>query len=75
MYRTDLINAAMGAQRLTNERLAEAAGIGIGTVSAIRNGDASVRLPSLKKLADALGLSLEELFTPKAEQEQEPAAA
>lgn len=77
MYRTDLINAAMGSQRLTNPKLAEIAGVGIGTVSSVRNGDEGVTLPTLRKIADALGLSMQELFTPKAEQvqEEEPAAA
>lgn len=78
MYRTDLINGAMGAQRLTNEKVAEKAGLAVRTVSAVRNGDPSVRLPTLKAIADALGLSMEALFTPQSglaeAQEEEPAA-
>jgi transcriptional regulator with XRE-family HTH domain len=65
MYRTDLINAAMGAQRLTNPKLAKLAGVGVGTVSSIRNGKETVSLPSLKKVADALELNLEVRLSPK----------
>jgi hypothetical protein len=38
-YRIDVINAAMGAQRLSNDRLAKKAGVSTMTVSRIRNGD------------------------------------
>lgn len=78
MYRTDLINGEMGAQRLTNETLADKADVAVRTVSAVRNGDPNVKLPTLKAIADALGLSMQALFTPKVEQpvqEEEPAAA
>jgi transcriptional regulator with XRE-family HTH domain len=67
MYRTDLINGAMGKQRLTNEQVAEKAGVTTKVVSAVRNGKENIELPSLKKVADALGLSMEELFTPEPE--------
>lgn len=65
MYRTDLINAAMGAQRMTNPQLAQKADLDPTTISKIRNGDPKVKLPSLSAVAVALGLSMEELFTPK----------
>lgn len=71
MYNTDPINEVMGRERLSNDRLAELAGLDPTTVSRIRNGNPNVNLPSLKKVADALGLSMAELFTPKAEQPQE----
>jgi transcriptional regulator with XRE-family HTH domain len=58
MYDTTQINAAMGAQRLTNPAVAEKAGVGIPTVSRIRNGDPHVQLDTLKKVADALDLQL-----------------
>ena len=41
-YRIDLINAAMGAQQLSNDSLAKKAGVGTMTVSKIRNGDTQV---------------------------------
>ena len=64
-YRIDLINAAMGAQRLSNERLAKKAGVGIMTVSKIRNGQAQVGYVTLKKVVDALGLTMAEIALPK----------
>jgi transcriptional regulator with XRE-family HTH domain len=60
-YRTDLINAAMGARRLTNKAVAERAGVGVMTVSKIRNGDASVGYMMLKKVVEALGLTIAEV--------------
>ena len=64
-YRTDLINAAMGAQRLSNERLAKRAGVGAPSVSRIRNGYTSIGYMTLKKVVEALGLTMAEIFTPK----------
>ncbi|HJT30208.1 MAG TPA: helix-turn-helix transcriptional regulator [Pyrinomonadaceae bacterium] len=60
-YRTDLINAAMGAHRLTNKTVAEKAGVGVMTVSKIRNGDANVGYMTLKKVVEALGLTVAEV--------------
>jgi len=60
-YRTDLINAAMGARRLTNKNVAEKAGVGVMTVSRIRNGDANVGYMMLKKVVEALGLTVAEV--------------
>jgi transcriptional regulator with XRE-family HTH domain len=58
MYNYESINAAMGAQRLTNVKVAERAGVAAKTVSLIRNGFPNVTLPTLKKVADALNLDL-----------------
>ena len=66
-YRVDLINAAMGAQRLSNERLAKKAGVGIMTVSKIRNGQPQVGYVTLKKVVDALGLTMAEIALPKSD--------
>jgi hypothetical protein len=59
-YRTDLINAAMGAQRLSNIAVANKARVGVMTVSKIRNG-----YVTLKKVVEALGLTVAEVSTPK----------
>jgi len=77
MYRDDLIRAAMGAQNLSQAALAKQTRLNPNTISAICRGKETVEVPTLKKVADALGLSMGELFTPKAEQVQEekPAAA
>ena len=64
-YRIDVINAAMGAQRLSNERLAEKAGVGIMTVSKIRNGQPQVVYVTLKKVVEALGLTMSDIALPK----------
>ena len=66
-YRVDLINAAMGAQRLSNERLAKKAGVGIMTVSKIRNGQKQVGYVTLKKVVDALGLTMADIALPKSD--------
>lgn len=60
-YRTDLINAAMGARRLTNKTVAEKAGVGIMTVSKIRNGDVNVGYMTLKRVVEAIGLTIAEI--------------
>jgi len=64
-YRIDVINAAMGAQRLSNEKLAKKAGVGIMTVSKIRNGQPQVGYVTLKKVVDALGITMAEIALPK----------
>ena len=61
-YRVDLINAAMGARRLTNDVVAEKAGIAPKTVSAVRNGDPNVKVLTLAAVASAVGLTMEEVF-------------
>ena len=65
-YRVDLINGAMGAQRLTNEEVAAKAGVTVKVVSAVRNGALNVMLPSLKAVTEALGLTMEEIFRERA---------
>jgi hypothetical protein len=66
-YRTDLINAAMGAKRMSNPCVAAKAGVSIMTVSRIRNGDPSVGLLTLKKVVEAVGLTMAEVSTLKQE--------
>lgn len=63
-YRTDLINAAMGARRLTNKAVAEKAGVGVMTVSRIRNGTRNVRYVTLERVVEALGLTVAEVTEP-----------
>lgn len=73
MYRDDLIRAAQAVQNLTNEALAEKSGLNVNTISAIRRGKQHVEVPTLQKVADALGLTMQQLFEPK--QETQPIAA
>ncbi|MCP9496712.1 MAG: helix-turn-helix transcriptional regulator [Pyrinomonadaceae bacterium MAG19_C2-C3] len=73
MYRTDLINAAMGARRMTAEELAKRTGLGMTVISAVRNGKPNPKIDTLKRIADALDLQLADLFTHDAA--QEPVAA
>jgi transcriptional regulator with XRE-family HTH domain len=65
-YRIDLINGAMGAQRLTNEIVAEKANVTPKVVSAIRNGARNVMLESLIAVVTAVGLTMEEIFQERA---------
>lgn len=60
-YRTDLINAAMGARRLTNKSVAQKAGVAEMTVSKIRNGNPRVGYMTLKRVVEALGLTMVEV--------------
>jgi transcriptional regulator with XRE-family HTH domain len=62
-YRADLIRAAKAAQKKTLEDLANATGLNPNTISDICNGKENPELQSLKKVADALGLSMELLFS------------
>lgn len=65
-YRVDLINGAMGAKRLTNADVAEKAGVSTKTVSAVRNGDPNVGFMTLKKVVEAVGLTMTDVTEPKA---------
>lgn len=47
-----MVNAGIDSSK----RLAEVAGVSVNTVSRLRNGG-SVKLPTLRKLAEALGVS------------------
>ena len=66
MYSPTLINEEMEKQGLTNERLAVRAELTARTISKIRNGDPHIHLPTLKDVADALGLKVEIKLTKKA---------
>lgn len=54
---------------LTNEKLGVKADVAARTVSVIRNGDESVRLKTLKKVAGALKLKVRISFEPASEAE------
>jgi hypothetical protein len=64
-YRTDVINAAMGAQRLSNAAVAKKAGVGVMTVFKIRNGFPNVGYVTLKHVVEAVGLTMAEVATLK----------
>jgi transcriptional regulator with XRE-family HTH domain len=66
IYRDDLIRAAMAAQNLSDEQVAELAGLSRHTVRFIRTGRKDVRITSLKAVADALGLDMSDLFKRRA---------
>jgi transcriptional regulator with XRE-family HTH domain len=67
MYKSEDIRAAMGAQKLSQAKVAEIAKLNINTVSAVCNGKEKIELPTLKKVADAVGLVMEIRLTPKSE--------
>jgi transcriptional regulator with XRE-family HTH domain len=66
MYRADKIRGKQGEKNWSNEVFAQRAEVNINTVTALRRGDV-VSLPTLKKAADALGLTMQELFEPEPE--------
>ena len=55
----------MGARRMTNDSTAMKAGVSIMTVSRIRNGDPSVGFLTLKRVVEAVGLTMAEVSTLK----------
>jgi len=63
MYRDDLIRAAKAAQKKTLDALAQDTGLNPNTISDICNGKQNPELNSLKKVAEALGLDLETIFS------------
>ncbi len=58
MYDTAILNKTIEDNDLTNEKLAVKAELAARTVSSIRNGELNIRLVTLQKIADALGLDL-----------------
>lgn len=70
MYRNEKIRGRQAELAWSNETLAENAGVNINTVSAVRAGK-PVSVTTLQKVADALNLSLADLFTPKPENDVE----
>lgn len=64
MYRSDILRAEKAAQKETIETLANSTGLNPNTISDILNGKAkNPELNSLKKIADALGLTMESIFS------------
>lgn len=49
---------------MTNKTVAERAGVGVMTVSKIRNGDPRVGYMTLRKVVEALGLTIAEVSKP-----------
>lgn len=73
MYRADLIRAEMGKQNLSRAALAAKARLNVNTVAAICRGKEHVEVPTLERVAESLGLTMQQLFEP--EQEVEATAA
>jgi transcriptional regulator with XRE-family HTH domain len=63
MYRADLIRAEMGRQNLSRAALAAKSRLNVNTVAAICRGKERIEVPTLKKVADSLGLPMADLFT------------
>jgi transcriptional regulator with XRE-family HTH domain len=66
-YRNDLIKGAMAQKDINKVRLAELTGLSADTLRRIRQGEVNVTLSNLMAVADALGLTMQELFEPKEE--------
>jgi len=72
LYRDDKLRAAMAAQKLTQQDVAEKSGIHRSTVGLIVEGKVdNFQAQTLRAIADALGVEWRELF----EFEVEPVAA
>lgn len=68
MYPNELIKGAMAEQAITIDDIKEATGLSPTTISAVRNGKVNIKLPTLKSIANAVGLELEIRLTRKAAQ-------
>lgn len=55
---TDSVAERRSNLRITQEHLAELAGVSVRTVKAIESGDGNPRIATLMKLADVLGMEL-----------------
>ena len=72
MHNSELIRVEMARKNITGEQLAAMSGLSRPTITKIVHG--KTVLPSkLKAAADVLGVSMEDLFTPKTE--EKPALA
>lgn len=67
IYNADLIDREIRVQKKTNRKIAEAVGLSEDTVSSIRNGNESVSISNLSKVALSLNIPLHKLFEPKPE--------
>ena len=59
----DRIRILRGERRLTQEKLAELAGISVDFLSLVERGKSSPSFENLAELADVLGVSVAQLFT------------
>jgi transcriptional regulator with XRE-family HTH domain len=73
-YRDDLLRAEKAKLKLNNSDIAEKASLSIPTVRAVLNGDNRVIFSSVENVAKALGLTMQQVCAPKAE-ETEPSLA
>lgn len=55
----------MEERRLTTEMLSEQAGIGVNTISRLRNEDVDCKLSTVIKLSDYFGVTIEEFLNRK----------
>lgn len=62
-YRADIIRAEKAAQQKTLEDLSNSTGLSVTTVAGICNGKENPELGSLRKIADALGIEMQVLFS------------
>lgn len=73
MYRDDKIRGRQAEKSWSNERLAKEANVNPNTITVVRRGG-NVKTDTLKKVADALELSMAEIFEPRPAAEQQAAA-
>jgi transcriptional regulator with XRE-family HTH domain len=66
MYRDDLLRSAAAVQNRNISNVAELTGLTRVTVSLILKGKPDIKLPTLKVVADALGVSMHDLFEERA---------
>ena len=65
-YDNDRIRAEMTLKKMKVDDVALRAEVAPKTVSAIRNGKAEVQVDKLKRVVDAVGLPMEEIFKERA---------
>lgn len=66
-YRHDLIRVELARKNMRHEELAQKSGVNRSTISGIVNGKTDPLVSTLAKIANALGISLSQLFTENTE--------
>jgi DNA-binding Xre family transcriptional regulator len=68
MYRNDLIRSAIVNKDLNKSTFAAESGLALNVVLKLWDGEVDIKLPSLMKACEHLGIPLHKVFEPKEEE-------
>jgi transcriptional regulator with XRE-family HTH domain len=66
-YRDDLLRAEKGRLNWTDQDIADRSGLSVPTVRSILRGEANVLFKNVEKVTLALGLTMQQVCSPKSE--------